>query len=110
MIRRFSCLIVIGLFISGTSHSQSVKIVGLGASSCSKYIADIDKESEINKQYLAWAQGFMNGALVRAPAGIDDGLDLLPESFPVPNQLEFLREWCARAFSDQIASYPAAVK
>lgn len=95
MVRRFLCFIVIGIFMSSTSQSQSVKIVGLGASSCGKYISDIDKEYEINKQYLAWAQGFMNGALVRAPAGVDDGLDLLPESFPVRNQLEFLREWCA---------------
>lgn len=89
-------IIAIGVFISPVSYSQTVKIVGLGASSCSKYLADIQKDVELNKQYLAWAQGFMNGVLVRAPAGIDDGLDLLPEAAPVQKQIEFLQDWCVR--------------
>lgn len=96
MIRQFACMVATAVFVSSVSYSQSVKIVGLGASSCSKYLRDIGEDAEINKQYLAWAQGFMNGALVRAPTGVDDGLDLLPVTFPIIKQVEFLKTWCSQ--------------
>ncbi len=74
--------------------SQNVKITGLGASSCMKYLADIDSNETVEKMYFAWAQGFMNGALVRAPAGVDDNLNLVPDNFLVLEQMSFLKNWC----------------
>ena len=89
-------LIVLLLTMSNThiSVAQNVKITGLGASNCAKYINDIESNETSEKTYFAWAQGFMNGALVRAPAGIDDNLDLIPRSFPVVDQMSFLKNWC----------------
>lgn len=79
---------------SYTATAQNVKITGLGASTCSKYLADVEWNENAEKTYFAWAQGFMNGALVRAPTGVDDNLNLIPDSFLVPEQMYFLKNWC----------------
>lgn len=82
------------ILFSSISIAQNVKIVGLGASKCDKFISDTQGNDATEKQYFAWAQGFMNGALVRAPAGVDDGLDLLPQKFAVLSQMIYLKNWC----------------
>lgn len=87
------------MLIAYSAAAQSVKITGLGASNCAKYIDDIGENEVSEKLYFAWAQGFMNGALVRAPAGVDDNLDLIPRTFPVPEQMSFLKNWC-RSYRD----------
>jgi hypothetical protein len=38
----------------------------------------------------------MSGVLARAPAGIDEGIDLTPRGNSLDRQAEFLREYCAR--------------
>jgi len=85
---------LMAIYFINTAAAQNVKITGLGASNCVKYMNDIDGNEAAEKTYFAWAQGFMNGALVRAPAGIDDNLDLIPRSFPVVDQMSFLKNWC----------------
>jgi len=90
---------IFSVFVSEVGLAQTVKITGLGASKCAKYIDDISGNETSEKTYFAWAQGFMNGALVRAPAGIDDNLDLIPHSFPVASQMSFLKKWC-KSYSD----------
>ena len=84
------------------------KIVGLGAVSCIQFATDVSKDPTIQREYLAWAQGFMSGILLGRPAGIDEGLDLLPSTFPVTKQLGFLREYCAEhpseGFADAVES------
>lgn len=50
----------------------------------------------MQRDYLAWAQGFMSGILLSRPSGVDDGLDLNSPSFGLLRQLEFLREHCAK--------------
>ena len=89
------CAITVNaILFSSATIAQNVKIVGLGASRCDKFISDTQGNDVSEKQYFAWAQGFMNGALVRAPVGVDDGLDLLPQTFPVQNQMAYLKSWC----------------
>lgn len=93
--RKFLLIIsIINICTINVLSSQNVKITGLGASKCGKYIDDVDLTETSEKIYFAWAQGFMNGALVRAPAGVDDDLDLIPPSFPIDKQMSFLRTWC----------------
>ncbi len=87
-------IFLMSIFFIDIVVAQNVKITGLGASNCAKYINDIDGNETSEKTYFAWAQGFMNGALVRAPAGVDDNLDLIPRSFAVVDQMSFLRNWC----------------
>lgn len=88
-------LAAIGL-LAGESHAQRVKIVGTGSATCAYYLQQLKAHPAIEPVYFAWAQGYMSGILVRAPAGVDEDLDLTPPNFPIPAQAEFLRIWCSR--------------
>jgi hypothetical protein len=82
-------------------HAQTVNIVGIGAASCAHFNEEIARNPRAERDYLAWAQGFMSGALLRAPKGVDEDLDLLPPAFPLDKQAAFLRAFCAeRATQD----------
>ena len=85
---------------------ESVKIVGIGASSCADFLQGVTADPAAERDYMAWAQGFMSGVLLRAPIGRDVDLDLLPSQFPLARQAEFLRRYCeangARDFSDAV--------
>jgi hypothetical protein len=89
-------------------YAQTAKIVGLGASGCAEFIGEIRQNPAAQRDYLAWAQGFMSGVLIRAPGGVDEALDLLPPTFPLLNQLTFLTGYCARhssaSFSDAVVA------
>jgi len=82
---------------SGTTRSEAPtrKIVGLGATTCQRFNADVATNPGNRRDYLAWAQGYMSGILLGRPAGIDDGLDLDPPTFGLINQLKFLEDYCA---------------
>lgn len=84
------------VMITTSLHAQTAKIVGIGASGCARFNEEIVSTPSAERDYLAWAQGFMSGALVRAPPGVDEGLDLTPPSFPLQSQADFLRAFCAR--------------
>jgi hypothetical protein len=72
-----------------------VKIVGLGASDCARFSQDIDGAPTVERDYFVWAQGYMSGLLIRAPAGREERLDLMPQTMPLPKQAEFLRSFCS---------------
>ena len=80
------------------------KIVGLGATTCAQFEEDIARNPTLQRDYLAWAQGFMSGILLSRPAGVDEDLDLNPFTFGLLLQLDFLRSQCAQkqsqSFSD----------
>lgn len=78
------------------AHSETVKIVGLGASTCVRFNLDVRETPAIQRDYFAWAQGFMSGALIRAPQGVDEDLDLSPPYFSLQQQVEFLRDFCEK--------------
>lgn len=80
---------------STPTPADTVRIAGIGASSCARFNQEIAQKPMIERDYLAWAQGFMSGALIRAPQGLDEDLDLLPPTFPIQKQAEFLRAFCA---------------
>lgn len=80
---------------AGPVLAQSVKIVGLGASTCQQYLSDIQNNVAIEREYISWAQGYLSGLLIRAPAGVDENLDLTPPGFPLLRQAEYLRNFCA---------------
>ena len=90
-------VLLLGYLVLGGSpaQAQSVKVVGIGSSSCVRFKQDITENPAIERDYFAWAQGFMSGALIRAPKGVDDDLDLSPPSFALLNQIDFLRMFCA---------------
>jgi len=76
--------------------AQTANIVGLGATTCKNFISDVEQNARVQRDYFAWAQGFMSGVLMRAPPGVDEGLELNPPAFPLLRQIEFLRSFCAR--------------
>jgi hypothetical protein len=80
--------------------AQMVKLVGIGASSCAVYVSSTHERNDVEKNYLAWAQGFMSGLLIRAPVGIDEHLDLEPQAMPLPRQNKFLHDYCEQNLSD----------
>ena len=86
----------IGILLSSPATADTVKIVGLGASTCAHFNHEIGENPALQRDYFAWAQGFMSGALIRAPQGVDEGLDLTPPSFPLQEQVDFLRAFCAK--------------
>ena len=72
----------------------TAKIVGLGATPCPEFERDARERPAVQREYLAWAEGFMSGILIGRPPGIDMGLDLNPRGFGLLSQIEFLREHC----------------
>lgn len=82
------------LSVSGNAGGQYVKIVGIGASGCATFNHDTAQDLMTERNYLAWAQGFMSATLLSAPRGKDEGLDLTPETFRLQRQADFLREFC----------------
>jgi hypothetical protein len=96
--RRRNILICCTLWLAasapGTSYAQGVKIVGLGSSSCAQFLTDIKDDVPAEREYFAWVQGYMSGVLLRAPAGKDEDLDLMPKNFPLVKQAAFLRNFC----------------
>lgn len=88
--------IATGNLFPGMAQAQTVKIVGLGAVTCAQFLQEIDGKPQAEREYFAWAQGYMSGLLIRAPAGKDEGLDLMPPAFPLLKQAEFLRRFCSQ--------------
>ncbi len=78
-----------------TGEARTAKIVGLGAATCGQFVGDIAADPRVRRDYLAWAQGFMSGIILRRPPGVDEGLDLNPASFNLIAQLRFLEDHCA---------------
>ena len=91
---RLTCLFTVYLSCLISSQAQEAKIVGPGAASCAQFNQEIADMPSIDRDYLAWAQGFMSGALMRAPPGVDEGIDLLPPTFRLQEQKEFLLQFC----------------
>ena len=79
------------------------KVVGIGASSCAQFNEEIARSPSAERDYFAWAQGFMSGVLLRAPTGQDEKLDLTPPSFPLRQQAAFLRLFCSKNTSQSYA-------
>lgn len=77
------------------ASAQSIKVVGLGAATCDQFTHEIAQNPNVQRDYLAWTQGYMSGLLIRAPTGVDESLDLLPPTYPLLKQLDFLRIYCS---------------
>lgn len=90
------CAVAAGLLLLPQAKAQSVKIVGIGASSCGYFLRETNGKPDVEKNFFAWAQGYMSGLLWRAPPGKDEDLDLMPEAYPLLKQAEFLRSFCER--------------
>ncbi len=88
------------------AQSSTGRIVGIGAASCPEFLDNIQKTPAMQRDYLAWAQGFMSGILLSRPAGVDEGLALLPPNFGLGEQLGFLRQYCSQ---NRSGDFPDAV-
>jgi len=75
----------------------------LGATTCLQFNEDVRLSPSVQRDYLAWGQGYMSGILVGRPAGVDQDLDLNPPTFDMINQLHFLRDYCAENTSANFA-------
>jgi len=85
--------IILACSQAGAQQPQ-VGIVGIGATSCPEFLSQARETAAVQKEYLAWAQGFMSAILLTRPMGIDEQLDLLPPTLPLLEQLRFLHERC----------------
>jgi hypothetical protein len=97
-----------------SAEGPKANIVGLGATTCLAFNRDVQQNFRIQRDYFAWAQGFMSGILVRAPPGKDEGLELIPPWFSLQKQVEFLRDFCAKNpnkdYSDGVAELYRALR
>lgn len=91
-----AAVLSVGMLFIDQAEAQSVKIVGIGASSCGFFLRVTSGNPEVEKNFFAWAQGYMSCLLLRAPAGKDEDLDLVPDAYPLLKQAEFLRNFCTR--------------
>lgn len=112
LILLFIALCTLLLPATVAAQPATAKIVGIGAVNCTEFTANIEGNPSVQRDYLAWAQGFMSGILLGRPAGVDEGLDLNPPKFGLLMQLDFLRRYClenhSRDFSDAtVALYKA---
>ena len=71
-----------------------VNIAGIGAASCRVFMKETESDPQAERTYFAWAQGYMSGITMRAPPGVDEGVDLLHPSFPLQQQADFMRAFC----------------
>jgi hypothetical protein len=99
--RRLIWVILTCIMMAGDGQAQTAKIVGLGATGCREFIAETTQNPALQRDYLAWVQGFMSGLLLSRPPGVDEGLNLAPSTFPLLKQLEFLRDYCIQNASDR---------
>src|SRR5215217_8183796 len=92
----FLALVTLAFAISPASAQAQgvVKIVGLGAATCATFREDIAKIPDLERVYFAWAQGYMNGLMIRAPEGQDEKIDLTPREVGLQAQLAYLRDFC----------------
>src|SRR5215203_3065229 len=101
-------------FISGVASAQTASVVGLGASTCRQFNEEVRQKPQLERDYFAWAQGFMSGILIRMPPGIDEGLNLAPKHFPLVSQVDFLRRFCeegsAKDYSDAVIALYRALR
>ncbi len=96
------------------AETPTANIVGLGATTCSTFNRDVQQDFRIQRDYFAWAQGFMSGILVRGPPGRNEGLELIPSGFSMQKQVEFLRTYCAenpdKDYSDGVVDLYRALR
>lgn len=79
--------------LGGHAWSQEgAVIVGTGAVPCSRYLADVQGAPMQEREYFAWAQGYMSGLLMRSPAG--EHVDLRHKLLPLLSQVAFVRSYC----------------
>lgn len=100
---RANLFIAVLLLAASSAQAQMAKIVGIGASSCAHFNEEIARNPRTERDYFAWAQGYMSGVLMRAPLGVDEKLDLAPPSFPLQEQAAFLRKFCSNGLSQAYA-------
>ena len=81
------------------AEAPKARIVGLGATTCQRFTDDVKANPVLQRDYLAWAQGFMSGIILSRPPGVDEDLDLAPSTFALVSQLHFLEDHCARDVS-----------
>lgn len=90
-----------------SEEARTARIVGLGATTCSQFMADVAANPPMQRDYLAWAQGFMSGIILSRPPGVDEGLNLNPATFGLIAQLRFLEDHCA---GNRAIDFSAAVE
>ena len=84
-----TALTILACSASVTNSQSTAKVVGIGAVQCGQFVRDIQRTPAVQRDYLAWAQGLMSGLLLRAPPGVDEGIDLTPPTVPLLQQLAF---------------------
>ncbi|UZF90934.1 hypothetical protein [Bosea sp. NBC_00550] len=89
-------ILVASAYLAGVSGAQAqlVAVVGTGTAKCSQFNDSIVVRVEEEREYFAWAQGYMSGVLIGAPPNVDDNLLLIPEGFPIAAQMNFMRSFC----------------
>lgn len=84
------CMLSWNAAVADKQDARTAQIVGLGATTCRQFAADVATDPQVLRDYLAWAQGFMSGIVLSRPPGVDAGLNLNPPTFGVMAQLRFL--------------------
>jgi hypothetical protein len=101
------CVMLWNTVAAEEQDARTAQVVGLGATTCRRFMADAAADPQVRRDYLAWAQGFMSGIVLSRPSGVDVGLDLNPPTFGLMAQLRFLEEHCAR---NEMADFSSAVE
>ena len=85
---------IVSLLFATPVYAQSVKIVGMGAATCARFMEETERTPATERDYFAWAQGYMSGIIISAPPELDERVDLRPPTFRLQQQADFLRQYC----------------
>lgn len=91
---------IVALLFCGLSSGPAVaqraiiKIVGVGATPCRLFLKEAATGSQSQRDYLAWAQGYMSGLVSGSASPRYDRVDLSSDRVSLVRQLEYLRREC----------------
>lgn len=103
----FMALAIVGA--ASGSNALELRIIGPGAATCEDFVRDIRVNPTMEREYFAWAQGFMSGVMLRAPTGVDEDINFNPEQFRVGEQIRAIRLSCIQQPSLQYADVVRAI-
>ena len=95
---------IVLVFAAGSvaSPGYAWDMAGVGGRSCAQFGHDYQRApGAMDTFYFSWAQGYLT-AVDTLLLGLKRGpINLLPHSMLVPEQREFIRDWCASHPLDQ---------
>jgi len=88
-------LLLIFLLAPLQAKAVDYLMIGRGGASCNQFNQDIKQSKQWEYIYYSWAEGYMSAINARNSERYGKSVNLLPNSFEGPAQLQFLKTYCS---------------